>query len=154
MSETLMGFSLTAATLSELPVWFFSDVLLRKLRPKGMLILSFVITAVQAFGYAYMPVPWLILVFQLLHGPSFSVMWSAGVAYAADISTENTRATAQGMFGGVTMGLRSALGTLIGGILFDKAGAAATFRFGGIIAIVGLILFIANTRGSARSAQV
>ncbi len=41
-SETLMGFSLTIATLSELPVWFFSDKMLRRWQPKGMLVFSLI----------------------------------------------------------------------------------------------------------------
>ena len=145
-SEILMGLSLTAATLSELPMWFFSDSLLRRWRPRGMLMFSILACALQAFGYSLATVPLVIMAFQLIHGPAFSVMWSAGVAYAADISTESTRATAQGMFGGVTMGLRSALGTLIGGVLYDRVGGAMTFRIGGLISIIGLIIFIVNLR--------
>ena len=150
-NETLMGFSQTLATLSELPMWFFANTMIRKFHPKGMLIFAFIACALQAFGYAFVPVPWFALALQLLHGPAFSVMWSAGVAYAADISTENTRATAQGMFGGITMGLRSALGTLIGGFIYDLAGGAMTYRVAGIVAVIGLILFIVNTRESVKT---
>lgn len=150
-SETLMGFSLTIATLSEIPVWFFSDKMLRRWQPKGMLIFSLLACAVQAFGYAYMPTPWLILLLQLLHGPSFSAMWAAGVAYAADSAPEGTQATAQGIFGGVAMGMKSVLGTIIGGILYDNTGANSTFRFGGVLAVIGLIIFITNTRNQNHS---
>ena len=146
VSGTLIGLTLTLATLSELPMWFYSDIMLRRWGPKGMLVFSFLACAIQAFGYALVRSPWLILLLQLLHGPSFSAMWAAGVAYATDIAPESTRATAQGMFGGVVMGLRSALGTFIGGILYDKVGASATFSFGGIVAVIGLFLFIINTR--------
>jgi PPP family 3-phenylpropionic acid transporter len=153
-SETLMGLSLTAATISELPMWFYSNAMLRKLRPKGMLTVAIIASVIQAFGYTLLPIPWLVLVFQLLHGMAFSAMWSAGVAYANEISTEATQATAQGMFGGVTMGLRTALGTLIGGVFYDQAGAVMTFRLGGIIAIAGLILFVVNSGVGSRKSEV
>ena len=143
-----MGLSLTAATLSEFPIWFYSDVMLRKWRPRGMLIFSFFACALQAFGYGIGPYPWLIILFQLLHGPAFSAMWAAGVSYAADISTESTRATAQAMFGSIAMGLRAVLGTLLGGLLYDSAGPQTTFRTGGLIALIGLLLFFLSTRES------
>ena len=145
-SETLMGLTLTVATLSELPVWFFADAMLRRWGTKGMLIFSLVACIIQAFGYAWMPVPWLALVFQLLHGPAFSTMWAAGVAYAAEIAPEGTRATAQGIFGGVAMGLKSALGAFLGGVLIDRIGLVSTFRWGGVAGIIGLFIFISAMR--------
>ena len=141
-SETLMGLSLTFSTLGELPVWFFSDAMLRRWGTKGMLIFSLSACVIQAFGYAWMPVPWLILPLQLLHGPVFSAMWAAGVAYAAEIAPEGMQATAQGIFGGVAMGLKTALGAFIGGILYEHVGMARTFQWGGVAALVGLIIFV------------
>ncbi len=73
-------------------------------------------------------------------------MWAAGVAYAAGNAPDGTQATAQGLFGGVAMGLKAVLGTVIGGILYDQTGASSTFRFGGALAIIGLIIFITSIR--------
>jgi len=139
-SETLMGLSLTAATISELPVWFFSNRLLNRWGTKGLLALSLLACCVQAFSYSFIRVPWLALLIQLLHGPSFSAMWAAGVSYATEIAPEGLGATAQGLFSGVVMGLRSAFGALIGGLLYDALGAASMFRWGGVATLLALIL--------------
>lgn len=146
VSQTGIGFSLTIATLSEIPVWFYANRMLQRWKPKGLLVFAFLSCAVQAFGYAFIPLPWVLMLLQLLHGPSFSAMWTAGVAYAAEITPPDNRATAQGLFGGVVMGLQSALGTLIGGLLYDDFGPAVTFAIGGISALIGVAVSILAVR--------
>ena len=46
----------------------------------------------------------------------------------------------------MAMGLRSAIGAFIGGILYDGLGAVALFRFGGISALLGLLFLILASR--------
>jgi PPP family 3-phenylpropionic acid transporter len=141
-SKSLMGLSLTVATMSELPVWFLSNRLLSRWGTRGLLALSLVASALQAFAYSSLRTPWLVMPIQLLHGPAFSAMWVAGVSYANEIAPPGMRATAQGLFSGVAMGLRSMLGALIGGLLYDSLGAVLTFRWGGVSALLGLFLFV------------
>lgn len=146
-SKTLMGFSLTVATMSELPVWFFSNRMLERWGTGGVLTLSLVACAAQAFAYSIMREPWLILPIQLLHGPAFAAMWAAGVSYASEIAPEGLGATAQGLFTGVSMGLRSALGAFVGGVLYDGVGAVMMFRWGGVSAVLGLFFFVWARKG-------
>jgi len=141
-SETLMGLSLTVATISELPLWFFADRLLDRWGSRGVLIFSLMACALQAFGYSLVRAPWLVLPVQLLHGPAFSAMWAAGVSYAAEIAPEGTRATAQTLFSSVAMGLRSAVGALIGGMLYEGFGAVLMFQVGGASTLFGLLVFV------------
>jgi MFS family permease len=148
--KTLMGLALTAGTISELPVWFFADRFLERWGARRLLAFSLLACGVQAFAYSWIRNPWLVLVIQLLHGPAFSAMWAAGVSYVAEIAPEGMGATAQGLFSGVAMGLRSALGAFIGGMLYEGLGAALMFRWGGISAVLGLVLFILAGRGSLR----
>jgi PPP family 3-phenylpropionic acid transporter len=152
---TLMGLSLSVATLSEIPVWFYSDRLLARWGTRGLLGLALLATAAQAFAYSLIRDPWLVLPVQVLHGPAFSAMWAAGVAYASDIAPPGMGATAQGVFAGVGMGLRSALGAFIGGLLYDLWGPVAMFRWGGVIALLALAFFflVGNAQGG-RSSRV
>jgi PPP family 3-phenylpropionic acid transporter len=141
-SKTLMGLSLTVATVSELPVWFFSSRLLERWGTRGVLTLSLLACAAQGFAYSLIRDPWLMLPIQLLHGPAFSAMWAAGVSYASEMAPEGMGATAQGLFQGVAMGLRSALGAFLGGVLYDSVGPVMMFRWGGVSALVGLVFFV------------
>jgi MFS family permease len=146
-----MGLSLTVATLSELPVWFFSDRLLKRFGTRGVLSLALAARGAQVYAFSIIPSPWLVLPFQLLHGPAFSAMWAAGVAYANEMAPEGMGATAQGLFSGVAMGLRAALGALIGGVLYDKVGGALMFRWGSTSALLGLVLFLLAGKRRTRS---
>jgi PPP family 3-phenylpropionic acid transporter len=146
-STALMGFSLSVATVSEMPAWFYADRLLRRWGTRGVLCMSLVAMAVQAFAYSLIRNPWLVLPLQLLHGPVFSVMWAAGVAYASDIAPEGMGAMAQGVFSSVGMSLRSALGAFIGGMIYEGLGAVAMFRWGSITALLALGFFVLAGRG-------
>lgn len=151
-SETLMGLSQTAATLSEIPVFFFSAILLRKIGARGLVMLSLVAYIVRLLGYTFMPPVWLVLPINLLHGLTFSALWVAGVAYVNSVAPPGMGATAQGMFSGVTMGLGSACGALIGGLLFDTMGATVMFVTAASFVFVGLIFFLTVGRATAPNA--
>ena len=77
-TKTLMGFSLTAATLSELPMFFFADRFLQRWGARGLLLFSMSAYVLRSLLYSFIAIPWLILVVQLLHGATFSAMWVAG----------------------------------------------------------------------------
>jgi PPP family 3-phenylpropionic acid transporter len=141
-SRSLMGFSLSVATISELVVMFFSDRLLERWGAKKLLILALVIFILRAFAYAFSGTPMLALFIQLLHGPSFAAMWVAGVTQADRMAPPGLGATTQGIFSGVTMGLGSAFGAMTGGLLYENFGAAATFMWAGFGMLFGLGLFV------------
>ena len=147
---TLMGLSLVMATFSELPVFFFSDKLLKRWAPRGVLIMALAASAVRMFAYAAMPAAWwVLLIHLLLHGLSFSAMWAAGVANADALAPEGMGATAQGMFAGVTFGIGASAGALLAGLLYESIGPARMFAVGGIIVLAGLLLYVVAGRTPA-----
>jgi PPP family 3-phenylpropionic acid transporter len=145
-SETLMGISLTVATLSEIPVFFFSAPLLRKFGARGLLLFSLIAYIVRMFAYTLMPPVWLVLPINLLHGLTFSALWVAGVSYANEVAPKGMGATAQGLFTGMSMGLGAAAGAILGGTLYDNFGPNVMFRTAAAIVLVGLIFFIVAER--------
>jgi MFS transporter, PPP family, 3-phenylpropionic acid transporter len=148
----LMGLSLTIATISELPVLFYSGGMLRRWGPRGVLILSLAALIVRTFGYSISSQPWQALLFQLLHGLSFSAMWVAGVSFAAVIAPPGLGATAQGVFSSTVMGLGAMTGALAGGLLYDQFGGAGMFRITSIAVLACLLLLIAAGKRLAQSA--
>lgn len=141
-SKTLMGLSLTFGTFSELPVMFFADRLLKRWGAQGLLIFALTALVIRIFAYSLMSAPWVVLPIQLLHGSTFSALWVAGVSYADEMAPPGLGATAQGVFTGVFMGLSSACGSLIGGVLYDSLGGAVMFRWAAVGVLVGLGCFI------------
>ncbi|MGE5225058.1 MAG: MFS transporter, partial [Omnitrophica WOR_2 bacterium] len=139
-SKALMGIALTVATVSEVPMWFFSDRFIRKLGARGTLILGLITFGFRAILYSVIQASWMVLPVQLLHGVTFSITYAAGVTYASELAPEGLGATAQGLFTGTMMGLGGATGALIGGYLFDRVGGAVMFQWAGIaILIFGLL---------------
>ena len=95
-----------------------------------------------------MTAPWQVLIINLLHGLTFSLMWTAGVAYANQLAPPGLGATAQGVFAGTVMGLGSALGAFSGGIIYDAYGAVVAFQWAGFASLMALILFVWVNRRS------
>ncbi len=147
-SRAIMGLSLTAATLSEIPIFLYSRKLLARWNTQFLLALSLLFTVVRAFGYVNMTAPWQVLLISMLHGPTFALMWMSGVAYANKMAPPGLGATAQGVFAGTVMGLGSALGAFSGGILYDAYGAVVAFQWAGFASLMALILFVSVNRKS------
>ena len=142
VSKGLMGLSLAVASISELPIYFFSTHLLKRWGSRGLLVFALIASVLQPFAYSLVTAPWLFLLAQLLHGPSFSAMQVAGVSYADEIAPDGMGATAQGVFSSVIIGLASLLGAVIGGVLYQSVGAVAIFRSASAFALLGLSIFV------------
>jgi PPP family 3-phenylpropionic acid transporter len=155
ISRTVMGLSLTVATISEIPIFFYSKRLLEKWGTQSLLAFSIAMTVVRAVAYINMTTGWQVLLISLLHGPTFAAMWTAGVAYAGEVAPPGLGATAQGMFGSMVWGFGAALGAITGGFLFEAYGAVATFQFAGAAAFIALVVFVlANRRTVFRPVRV
>jgi len=141
-SGTIMGLSLTFATISEIPVFLYSRRLLARWGAPFVLMLSMVGTVVRAFAYVLMTAPWQVLPISLLHGPTFAAMWAAGVAYADETAPPGLGATAQGLFSSAVFGLGAALGAFTGGYLYEAYGPVAAFQWAGWAALAALLLFV------------
>jgi len=141
-SRTIMSLSLTVATFSEIPVFLAGHKLLRRWTPVQLMAISVALTALRAFLYVGMTAPWQVLVISLLQGPTFAVMWTAGVAYAIQIAPRGLGTTAMGVFGGVVFGLGSARGALTGGLSKPHVGGTAPFIWAGVASILALLPFL------------
>ncbi len=148
--ETLMGLSLTVATLSEVPVFFFSALLLRKLGARGLLMVAMMAYLVRLAAYGVMPSVWWVLPINLLHGLTFAALWVAGVSYANEIAPLGMGATVQGLFAGIAMGLGAALGAPAAGALYDAFGGAMLYRLAAVWMAAGVLFFwVAGRRASS-----
>jgi PPP family 3-phenylpropionic acid transporter len=145
-SKTMMGLSLTFATLSELPIFFYSNRLINRWGARGLMLIALLAYIVRALAYTVIFEPWMFLAVQLLHGLTFSAMWVAGVSYADSMAPEGLGATAQGIFSSVLLGLGGIAGGLIGGIIYDELGAVAMFRWAAASALLGLVIFALFSR--------
>lgn len=136
----VMGLALTLATLSELPVLFFANRLLKRMGSFGLLTLGMAVTGIRLLLFAAANTPVGVLAFQFLNGLTFPAVWVAGVSFAYDNAPPGLSATAQGLFGAMVFGFGAAAGGLLGGLLLETIGGRAMYLLFGVLVLASLAL--------------
>lgn len=138
----VMGIALAIGAVTEIPVLFFGHRLIRWLKPHRMFMSAMALIGVRLLLFAFCSTPALILLVQLLFGFAFSALWIAGVAYANQHAPEGMNATAQGLFGATIVGVGTAVGGLLGGLLLESLGGRGLFLVFGCI-VLGTVTIVA-----------
>jgi MFS transporter, PPP family, 3-phenylpropionic acid transporter len=139
--EALFGFSVAVATISELPIFLLSARLLRRWGPGRILSVALALYILRWLFYSVISTPELAVAGQALHGVTFSALWIAGVSYAERQAPTRLGATAQGLFSGMIYGI-SAIGSVVGGLIYAAAGPAALFQTAALATVVALLVFL------------
>jgi PPP family 3-phenylpropionic acid transporter len=138
--EFMMGLTLTFGTFSEIPVLFFGNLLLRWLKPGGLMTAAMFITGLRLLLFGIAATPNFILFLQLFNGLTFPAMWVAGVAYADEIAPAGLSTTAQGFFGVMVFGVGAAAGGLMGGPILEHFGGHNFYLIFGSFVLVALVV--------------
>jgi PPP family 3-phenylpropionic acid transporter len=136
--RSTMGVALTIATIAELPVLFFSNYLIDRFKARGLVFIGMFITGLRLLLYALLNFQSGILIFQLLSGLTFPLVWVGAVSYANEIAPEGMKATAQGLLGAVMFGFGGAAGGAAGGLLVGSIGGQAMFLVIGAVVLLGV----------------
>jgi PPP family 3-phenylpropionic acid transporter len=147
-SNTLIGLSMFAEGVGEVPVFFYAHYLMHRWSKRTLLIFAWAVYIVRLLVLSAMRAPWVILPIQLVLGVAFSAMWSTGVSLTSEMAPEGMGATAQAVYSAMRGGLASAAGAFLGGIVFDRWGGPVLFRCGALAIMVALLFFMAADRGA------
>jgi PPP family 3-phenylpropionic acid transporter len=144
-SDALLGMALALGIISEIPFFFYSDRLLRRFGATGLLLIGAGFIFGRTLALSLVASPWQALALQLMVGPTFALIWVAGVEYASRIAPPGLGATAQGVFQGVFVGLGFASGSVLGGLLLQNYGIRVMFQAAAmIIFLAGLLFWLVN----------
>jgi len=135
-----IGFAFIVATLTEFPVFFFGNRLVKRFTPYGLFLFALVLIGLRSLFLAMADTLFLAILVQGLGGMIFPAMWLAGVAYADEHAPAGLKSTGQGLFGAMSFGFGSAVGGFIGGLLLESIGGRGMFLVLGIIILVGLAM--------------
>ena len=140
--ESMMGLALTIGTFAEVPVLLFINRFVKRIDSFSMLVLSMFLTGIRLLLFGLVGTPALALVVQLLNGVNYPLTWVAGVSFADQNAPEGFRATAQGLFSTVGIGLGSSVGAFIGGLILESLGARALYLiFAGVVFLVTMVVW-------------
>ena len=153
ISKSLMGVSMTLSTVSELPVLLFSNRLLKRLKPHGLLVLGMGMTALRLLLFAAASTAVEVLIFQLINGLTFGAVWVAGVSYAEQSAPPGLSASAQGLFSAVVFGIGAAIGGFAGSLLLEALGGRLMFLVAGVFVLLSMgVLLLLERRCSSAAA--
>jgi MFS family permease len=137
-SESLMGVASLIATITELPIFFFGNRLVKRFTSYGLFLVALVLMGVRSLLFAWVSAPFAVLIVQAMGGTIFPAMWLAGVAYADEHAPAGLKSTAQGLLGAMMFGFGSAIGGFVGGLLLESIGGRGLFLVFGVIILAGL----------------
>lgn len=126
-SPIIAGASVLISVLFELPIFRIAPSLIDRYGTKTMLIVANVAWMIRGIGYATFSSAWVVLLLELLHGVTFGLFFSASVHTCAKHSPSGMESTMQSLLDMTFNGIGVALGSIAGGILFDRVGNANTF---------------------------
>uniref|UniRef100_K3WWJ1 Major facilitator superfamily (MFS) profile domain-containing protein n=1 Tax=Globisporangium ultimum (strain ATCC 200006 / CBS 805.95 / DAOM BR144) TaxID=431595 RepID=K3WWJ1_GLOUD len=122
-NSQIIGIAIMCETSSELPAFFFSQVIIRKLGTVNVLLLSIAGYALRISYLAIMTNPWGAIPFEFLHGLTFGIAWAACTQYIYTAAPKGCEGTVMGILNAVQNGLGRGAGTLVGGYFYQNYGA-------------------------------
>ncbi|KAL7291114.1 hypothetical protein TKK_0015243 [Trichogramma kaykai] len=120
---------------------FLSNNILKKIGHINSMSLVLIVYSIRFMAYSLIRNPWLFLITEVLHGPSLGLCWPTMASYGDKVAPSGTKATIQGLVGGVFEGIGVSMGTLICGFLMNKYSGETVFRIFSVGALVWLGIF-------------
>ena len=139
-TESMMGIASAVATVTEVPVFFFGNRLVRRFGSYGLLIAALVLFGIRSVLYGVVSTPFMVLILQAFGGTIFPIMWLAGVSYADENAPAGLKSSAQGLFGATMFGVGSAATGFAGGLLLESIGGRGMFTVFGVVIFVGIAI--------------
>jgi PPP family 3-phenylpropionic acid transporter len=133
-----LGLAAAIAAATEMPVLFFSGRIFKRFGLRNSLALACLLFVLRWGTLALVTTPVPGLLTSLVHGLTFGIFLTGGVAYVETRTPAGLHATAQGLFNAIFFGFGAALGALGGGILYDALGARGLFGTTAITALIAV----------------
>ncbi len=144
-NTNIVGVVAVVQNIAELPAFFFAGSIVDKLGTSHVLSLSAIGFLIRLIVYAYSNTwsantSWALIPFELLHGVTYSLAWTACTTYAFNRSPARTEGTVLGALAAMLNGFGRGAGTLLGGWLYGHYGSTTMWLTGAGFAPVLLIL--------------
>ncbi len=143
----LLGVAWMLSALSEIPVFYYGDWLLKRFGTDFLLKFAGAVYGLRWLIYAYLTTSEAVLAAQLLQGISFGLFYLAAVNHANRLTPRELLTTGQSLFAAITFGVGSTFGSIFGGLLYQVGGFQGMFlALAAIILIAQLFFSVTNQR--------
>ncbi|CAM9306786.1 unnamed protein product, partial [Hapterophycus canaliculatus] len=141
-SHVLLGLAGLTMCVAELPFFYLSGPLIRKIGPRNVVALAQIGYLLRFVYYSVLQDPWWVLPAEVLHGLTFAAMWAATTDYAQAIAPGHLRSTMQATVSGLKQGLGYGVGAVLGGIVYSSLGPRMCFRISAALPCLSLALLV------------
>jgi PPP family 3-phenylpropionic acid transporter len=138
-SSTAVGALWSLGVIAEVLVFLVMHRLLARFGARRVLLWSLALAAVRwlLIG-AFVALPSVQVVAQALHAASFGTFHAAAIHLVHHYFPGRTQGRGQALYNSLSFGAGGAVGSLMGGLLWDGPGPMATFGLGALAALLGL----------------
>ncbi|XP_016843921.1 major facilitator superfamily domain-containing protein 6 [Nasonia vitripennis] len=142
--KLIEGLTVFAETIGGEVIFFtFSGKILKKIGYGYSFVFCFACYALRLGLISLAPTPrWIVFVEFFMQGPTYALCYTTIVAYASVVAPPGTSATVQGIVAGMDDGLGFAIGSLVGGFLYDSYGGATTLKVYASLAILTAVAYL------------
>ncbi|XP_010080791.1 PREDICTED: major facilitator superfamily domain-containing protein 6 [Pterocles gutturalis] len=140
-TTSLFGVCSVLSHVSELAAYFFSHKLIELVGHIRVLYIGLACNTARYIYISYLENAWTVLPMEVLQGVTHAAIWAACISYLSAAVPPELRTSAQGILQGLHLGLGRGCGAMVGGVLVNYFGPAATFRGIGMACLVILLLF-------------
>jgi len=138
---TLLGLCMAVQCFAgEVPMFFLSGWVIRQFGHPHTMTLVLAVFGLRFLLYSFLSNPWHSLPIELLHGVTFGLCYSTMASYAHTISPPGMEATVQGIVGAAFEGVGVAIGSVVGGGVYESRGGVFLFRAFSIFSFILCII--------------
>jgi PPP family 3-phenylpropionic acid transporter len=139
-SEQLSATAQSVQGLSELPFYFITALLFRRIGLRNTLLVAFFGTVIRLYLYSVNFTPMNVLFIEASNGISWTLFWVASVEYVNRMVKPQWRATGQSLLWAVYFGAGQITGNILTGHLYEKMSMNKVFAVNGVIALVAMAI--------------
>ncbi|SFP98312.1 MFS transporter [Caldicoprobacter faecalis] len=140
-SDGELGMVFTIMAISEIPIFLYSKILIRKFKPINLILFSTIFFILRQALYLVSTTPFHVLAIQLLQGPSFALFTNGAVYYIDELAPSELKATAQTFANSIFFGVSGIIGSYVGGWIIDSYGLRSIYWVGVFVSIAISVLF-------------
>ncbi|WP_224361983.1 MFS transporter [Hyalangium versicolor] len=150
LPPSVVGLSAGLGVAAEVAAMFLYPRFAERIAPRHLLCIAFVLSALRWGGMALVSSPIPLVALNLLHAATFGIFYVSAVAFVARRVPEHLRASGQGLYTAVTIGIGGLIGyTSVGAGYSLLGGGHALFAVAGGLDILAAVLVLQASSATA-----